>query len=652
MIPIRRLKGHITPRLVAASLVFNAVALCSAVEPPRLSSTAVSVKKTLYTVQPGDTIQSIAEQFMGGEMDIPELMEYNKIERPEQVKEGLIMVLPGADRVEAVKGISRAQAVLDRATKAAAKTYALEEYELAKTTVESAVANRTVGAYDKATALAELGEARAQHAKELADERAVIQQSGRLTAVHGNVEISTDGGSIWTSAALDQELAVDDLIRTDSSARAELTLADESVIQLRESTEFKVADHRLDRRDNKRTSQLQVNLGSVLANVTSRQHKDSKFQVKSRSTILAIRGTNFRLGSDQLDTTRVSLLEGDVEVTAKEEILELPQNYGTFVEANKGPEDPIVLIPAPIVTSIRDDVHTTSLQVLEFMWAHEELISEKGRKATVGRLIERYPSYHFEIAKDDEFNYMVQDHVVAKNYLKTDVLAPGEYFWRISSIDENGLEGPSTDAKRLRIIRNQLLALAADTQPVVQGDTWIIGPSNVINVQNQSPLNSVVNLEYSLNNAGYIKTDGRIFFNAEGRHLLKVRGIGADKVPGEPVSQWVELDRTPPLVEMYTSDISADPGSGDFVFVTFDVIDKTGIGFVHYSIDGGSFVPYNGRFKLNVENPYVDVHVNAKDIFGKEFLDEHFKRRLVIELQCHVSDLVGNTTVESFTLEF
>jgi len=238
-----------------------------------------------------------------------------------------------------------------------------------------------------------------------------------------------------------------------------------------------------------------------------------------------------------------------------------------------------------------------------------------------------FVTFHLEIATDKKFNQIVQNHFPKKNRLKSNILAPGDYYWRISSLDKNKLEGRSSEIRELHITRNLELNIIPSTPPIDDLNNWIIGPTNTIKVAAKLYDTSVTNLEYSLNSGEYFETDGRIFFHSEGEYLLTVRGVGADGIKGEPLQQHIIVDTSPPTIDYQVSPIQRDSEIGDFVYVTLDVTDNTGVESVVYSINDKEFKPYTGRFKLAVNKQYKNIHKQAADIFGKDVVDAH--------LRCH-----------------
>lgn len=615
-------------------------------------SDVYNVNRALYEVKKGETLEELAKRFVGGDRAVTELMEYNRIKDPAVVKEGFILVLPGTERTEALIKIESAKEALALAREAMAEVYAPEEYKFANGYIEEGETNLHNGNYDKATALGELGRARAIQAKELADARAVIQQPAKVTAVNGSVDISQDGERTWRPVTMNEECPVKAVIRTGKASRAELTLGDGSVIQVQESTKMVINNFKLDQRNQKRQSEMQIYLGNILGKVAQRQNEQSTFQVHSRSTVLAIRGTDLRVGTDLVETTRLSVLDGNVVATARKKEVPVPGNNGTFVEPGEAPRKPIELLPPPAIGKPATELFSTSIQTIDFEWEPVRDGAAAQVSKLVGNVLSQELIYHLEIAKDLSFNYVVQEVRTPKTYWTCGVLEPGDYYWQVSTIDKNGLEGPSSPAQRLRVIRDLDVVLRPAIQPAVRGTTWIVGPTNMITVVPVREQSSIAGMIYNLNNGGFMSTDGRILFHEDGDYLLKVRAVGADGYMGEHIEQQLIVDTRGPRITPTVSPVTQDPEMGDVVFVTFDVADENGVETIEYRINESAYEPYSGRLKVAIASQYFGIHVQAINIYGKPFLDKYFKPAMDVKIDCHAVDVAGNHSMETLKLNY
>ena len=609
-------------------------------------------EKSLYQLKAGDTLRGLARQFLGGEEFFRELLEYNKISNPLLVGEGFMLMLPGKERKNAIRELIKSRNILAMSVDAQAEEFAPGEFLAAKEAIDAAEENRRIGAYDKATALAQLGLVRAQHAIKIADENARIQQGGKITAVQGLVEISFDSEKSWREVSLDDEFTVKAIIRTGSTSRAELNLTDGTIIHLLESTKFTLNNFIYDLRNGKRTSQLQVILGNILGKIKPKEVEQSTFEVKSGSAALAIRGTELRIGSDFTQTTRISVLDGDILVKANQKEMAIPGNFGTFIEKDRAPVKPVKLLPVPTILSPTSIIHETAIQDVDFFWDHVKIVPEKMTQKVTKYLFKKFASYHLEIATDVLFNHIIQNHITTENNFMTGVLAPGEYYWRLSSIDNNGLEGPSSQVRKLQVIRDLRIDIVSEFLPLEKYDKWITRPSNTfyaVPIQSDS---SVESLEFSLNRGPFELYDDNIILKKDGQYLLRVKGVGADGYHGDIIEQLIEIDGTPPIIAMDISPIQDDIDLGEVVYVTINVIDNTELESLQYKINDEDFQPYTEPIAISLAREPGGVYLKGGTLFGKVILDKNLRRNLKTKILCHAVDIVGNESFESISLKY
>jgi len=95
----------------------------------------------------------------------------------------------------------------------------------------------------------------------------------------------------------------------------------------------------------------------------------------------------------------------------------------------------------PVVTLISPaDKLETSTDKLTFKWQIE-------KKAT---------SYQLQVAIDNEFNNLIIDEISSKNTITIkEILQDGEYYWRITAIDNNGNKGKHSQIREFSIKENK-----------------------------------------------------------------------------------------------------------------------------------------------------------------------------------------------------
>ncbi len=568
--------------------------------PEQINFQNSTAKKILYKTLPGDTYPSIAKRFLDGPNALLELLNYNHLTPSSPIRVGMVIVIPGEERNEAYKTIEKVKKAYRLAQSASADIYAPNELIEANSMLVAAEESCLNASYDKANALGALSLVKMKYAQDVADQRAVVPITGKINIIHGQVEVSTDAGTSWQLAINNQKYSELAIIKTGDNSRVELEMADGSIIQIHEKSEFRIDVYTQDKRNQKTNLQLHVTLGNILGKINEQKHKDTTIHIRSRETSMAVRGTQFRFSGDREGTTRIALLEGDVDLFTPQENISLDDNYGTIVPIKQPPIPPVELLPPPVLEKIPSDQLKTSNQSLELRWKPVNIEVKQKTHQGIKLTPRKAQYYHVEIANDERFNAIVQEELVSENYFKSKVLSPGNYYWRISSVDEAGLEGAVSATRSLIIIRKQDLVLIPENDPIVRDGRWIIGPNWTVGIKSIPENNSLTAYECSLNDGLFTVVEDRVFFRDEGIFSLKVRGVGKDGHKGEILMQTIEVDATPPLVDTFISPVSLDANGNRYVNVTINAFDKSGVKRIIYRINNGPQQTYNGTITLQL----------------------------------------------------
>jgi|GEM_PF-1500914 len=579
--PLGLYRRRAVPLRQAFLLIVSGVlgALGATADPPPVAPRPGAV----YQLAPGDTLRDLATRCLGGAEYLPELMAYNHIVNPLLVADGTFIAIPGEERAAALAAIAAAQAACQEARDAAAMTYALAEAEAAAVALASANLARNRAAYADARAAAQTALEKALLAKRLADERAPVQEGGLLTAVFGEVRIAPPGGTPAVRAAAGDAVPVGAAVVTGADSRAEVALADGSVVQVLPNSRLDLTHYLRDRRDNRRESALGVTAGAILGKIRPRGTRESTYKVHTREVTIGIRGTDLRVDAGRDEVVRLAVLTGQAEYQARKTTLTVPTNHGTFGQGDGAPADPIALLPPPDIVSPAGTDMTTAHQCYAFAW---DAIPSP-----------RFAAFHFELALDAAFITTVEDVLTRAWQHRTKPLADGEYYWRIASVDSKGLEGRARGGK-LTVRRQLEVAFAAERPPLVRGDVWVIGPGNRIEAVPTTADTSVVRMEADVGGETswtFWEPKARFGFPNAGEFSLHVFGTDALGVRGPRVGQKVIVDLTPPLATARLAQAQAGPDGTARVEVILEARDSAGIARLEYRLQG-HVLPYTGPF--------------------------------------------------------
>ncbi len=152
------------------------------------------------------------------------------------------------------------------------------------------------------------------------------------------------------------------------------------------------------------------------------------YQIRTPSSIMAVRGTAYRVsaGADQI--SRAEVLKGKVLAQGGSHEQLLPEKTGTLVHDGQAPSEPKKLLPAPDLSAVSDTLRTSMLSV--------------PFKPVVGAV-----EYRIEIAPDASFSSLIYEGKTSQPLLQSVDLPGGNYVARVRGIDANGLEGLDSTVK-------------------------------------------------------------------------------------------------------------------------------------------------------------------------------------------------------------
>jgi tetratricopeptide (TPR) repeat protein len=162
---------------------------------------------------------------------------------------------------------------------------------------------------------------------------------GKMVSVQGTVELQKAGGNRWQPVKLNDTLCPGDTIRVLNNSRAELALANQSVLRINENTTMT-----LESVDEDRTTLVDLLKGAAL--FFSRGTR--KLKVKTQYAIFGVRGTEFFIRVLERQAF-MSVFEGTVLVENQVGSLTVTSDQSTVVEAGRGPVLTVVARPRDAV---------------------------------------------------------------------------------------------------------------------------------------------------------------------------------------------------------------------------------------------------------------------------------------------------------------
>ena len=158
------------------------------------------------------------------------------------------------------------------------------------------------------------------------------QVAGTITFMMGDVFVSHDK-TAWVNADFDMKIHQGDQIRTEAESRCEITLGDGTIVRMDENScqQFeKCTTNKTDREVS-----LFLSSGKIWLNACKILAKSDSFKVRTNKAVCAIRGTKFRVDTDD-DQTRISVHKGVVAT------------WSSLFDKPKPEPDASILKPEPI----------------------------------------------------------------------------------------------------------------------------------------------------------------------------------------------------------------------------------------------------------------------------------------------------------------
>jgi hypothetical protein len=169
-----------------------------------------------------------------------------------------------------------------------------------------------------------------------------IAQVATLSQVRGLVEVRSADGDAWQTASVGEQVKAGSRIRTSPLADATLTFFDGSTTVIEPETEIAVVQLDTWQDGGGKAIVLRQQVGQTYSHVQPLLDPDARFEIRTPTAVMAVRGTAFALDVETDGTTRVAVDEGVVDVTAGGSTVSVPAGQATEVR----PQQP----PAPILS--------------------------------------------------------------------------------------------------------------------------------------------------------------------------------------------------------------------------------------------------------------------------------------------------------------
>jgi len=233
-----------------------------------------------------------------------------------------------------------------------------------------------------------------------------------------------------TPLVANERLAEGAAVRTADNAFVTLQLVDGSTLRLQSRSELKVERTRRVPGSQITETQLEMPSGKAEVQFKPPASKASRFQIRTGFASAAVRGTEFRVSTDER-ITRSEVTEGTIAFAgvpagssqpSATDVVAVAAGFGSYVDETRVPIAPVQLLSAPLVPRP---------QVLQ--------ISPNFRLRIPP--VNGAVRYRVTLAADEAMQQVRREEFFTQPDINLPNLAPGNYVLQVRAIDRFGLEG-------------------------------------------------------------------------------------------------------------------------------------------------------------------------------------------------------------------
>ena len=240
-----------------------------------------------------------------------------------------------------------------------------------------------------------------------------------------------------------QQLGAGTVLNTGENSKLNIKLADGSIVSMQPNSTLTLDSLSMYSGGGMVDTKLRLQQGKLETEANPAHMQGNSMQIITPSAVAAVRGTKFRVSTDDV-SIRQETLEGKVALIAAGEEVGVSKGFGSLSEGGKAPLPPVLLLPAPATTSF-----ASKLEALPVTF---NVPAQAGAVAWVAK-----------VSADMQFNNIAATSLSQGSVLSFNDLPDGSYYLKLRAKDKQGLEG--YDATHAFVLKARPFAPAA-TAPV------------------------------------------------------------------------------------------------------------------------------------------------------------------------------------------
>jgi len=379
----------------------------------------------------GGDLREIAQTYLGDADLWPEILKENGLRDFTDVQAGTVLSIP-IDAVAAARSaIAASLEKIQQANEIGAQVFAFSEIDAAVTQHDEALIAQKKGNWSGALAYAvEAGElaseafARAKRSRDQAVE-------ARLSDRQGWVEGQRPEELGWDDRELNATLVEEEKIRTLSRSTAQITFRDSGRLRLNANSHAVIQQMRADPLKNREDAKVSLVEGDFYALLGGSPGRKA-LKVDVPDVNAQIDSGDFWVRQDDSGAKFTNYDDDKVEIDARGTSLSLGRNEGIVIRSGAAPAGKVDLLPAPGLLEPADDGLVFN-SLADLSWSR----------------VDDAAGYWLEVARDPNFNEMADSVTgLPDPRFSLQNLELGDYFWRVAALDQFGLPGARSLARK------------------------------------------------------------------------------------------------------------------------------------------------------------------------------------------------------------
>lgn len=249
----------------------------------------------------------------------------------------------------------------------------------------------------------------------------------RVNSVQGQAELVNTESGTTTPLTAGSFVFPGEIVQTKADSTLVLEFVDGSTLLLQPESRLALDSLIIFGKTGMVDTQIHLKEGRIETQVEKKTGPASRFEISTPAGVTSVRGTNYRVSAEPASNkSHTEVLEGGVNVNSAGDTKLISKGFGTISSVSEPPSLPIELLAAVDTQLIPEVFDRVPIQFV--------LPSDPKIKG-----------YRLQIAQHQSFDAVVFDRKYATNQIRGPELPDGDYYSRIRSIDEHGLEGKNAE---------------------------------------------------------------------------------------------------------------------------------------------------------------------------------------------------------------